>query len=203
MLAAGGITAIGMTALAVLTVWRERWRQQRQHEYKGRQQAEAQTHGMLLSMSESSVSVGGSAALVAQLLLCCCALWLALFGVTARLGGVASHDPQRDARYQGYARLVALAAPCLTLFSDRHFAMRLLSIFAGLVPVYILLSVHYEVLFICTLACALGCWVLVEQRTSLAALRVLPRKALAAGRARPLMLEDMRTALFFLLFINV
>ena len=126
--------------------------------------------------------MAGSAALVAQLVLCCCALWLALFGVTA----AASHDPQRDARYQDYARAVALTAPCLTLFSDRHFAMRLLSIFAGLTPVYILLSVHYEVLFICTLACALGGWVLVEQRTSQAALRVLPRKALAAGRARPL-----------------
>lgn len=96
---------------------------------------------------------------------------------------------------------VALVSVVLPAFSGRDSVERLVSVFLGFAPPMILLSISYETLFYATLAITLFNWMRLEGRL------LKDRPSVGArwgpGAVRSVDSHDVRTAFFFIFFINI
>ena len=89
---------------------------------------------------------------------------------------------------------------CLPVFSPRVWMWRMVSVYLGLAPGMVLLSVHYEMLFYSVLLVNLLAWILVEAEVRAGS---DDGGGGFSGGMKRLGLGDLRTGGMFLLYINV
>ncbi|KAI8822461.1 Phosphatidylinositolglycan class N-domain-containing protein [Fimicolochytrium jonesii] len=107
---------------------------------------------------------------------------------------------------------IAIAIPILDgVHKGQHFLRRLVIIYLSFAPVFVLLSISYEVLFYACFSMTLLCWLLVEKALAEDVDDAVYSEGSVSVRAtgkeppsnRSLGLSDLRIAGTFLLFINV
>ncbi|CAG8624859.1 8349_t:CDS:2, partial [Paraglomus occultum] len=82
--------------------------------------------------------------------------------------------------------------------NPKHYAYRLISIYLSFAPLFVLLSISYEVLFYCIFSITLWIWLALERH-----LHQERRPTWELRKERALTLEDLRISLMFLFFMLV
>ncbi|CAG8505782.1 7461_t:CDS:10 [Paraglomus brasilianum] len=103
-------------------------------------------------------------------------------------------------KYLGWAILVI---SILTPFvhertNPKHYAYRLISIYLSFAPLFVILSISYEVLFYCIFSITLWIWLALERH-----LHLERQPTWELRKERTLTLEDLRISLMFLFFMLV
>ncbi|KAG9304272.1 hypothetical protein G9A89_019834 [Geosiphon pyriformis] len=84
---------------------------------------------------------------------------------------------------------------------EQHFLLRLVNIVLAFAPLFVLLSISYEVLFYCFFSITLFLWLALERK--MYRFEAPQSRGANTGAMRSLKINDIRIAVFFLFFIKV